>query len=326
MRALVCSRLDGIDSLQVGEMASPELSRGTVRIEVEATGVNFPDLLVVRGMYQDQPPLPFAPGMEVAGTVAELGEGVGNVAVGDRVFAFIPHGGYAEEVVVASDALFPMPAEMSSQVAAALPIAYGTSYHALVDRARLQRDESLLVLGAAGGVGLAAVQIGAAVGAGVIAAVSSDEKAEAVSAAGATDVIRYERESLRDELKRLAPRGVDVVYDPVGGPATETAFRALAWKGRHLVVGFAAGEIPSLPVNLALLKGAALVGVFWGRFAATEPQANRANMATLTEWWREGRIAPLVSEAYPLDRATEALRRIEAREAIGKLVVLPRPG
>ena len=293
-------------------------------MEVEAAGVNFPDLLVIRGLYQDQPPLPFAPGMEIAGTVAEIGEGVGNVAVGDRVFSFVAHGGYAEEVVVPSDALFPIPEGMTSDVAASLPIAYGTSYHALVDRADLPEGETLLVLGAAGGVGMAAVQIGKALGARVIAAVSSEDKEQAVRASGADEVIRYDRSDLREELKRLTPAGVDVVYDPVGGEATEAAFRSTAWKGRHLVIGFAAGDIPALPVNLALLKGSSLVGVFWGRFAATEPVANRANMASLTEWWKEGRIDPVVSETYPLERAPDALRRIGSRGAIGKLIVHPR--
>lgn len=324
MRALVCSRLEGIDSLSVGDLDRPALGPGQARVEVEAAGVNYPDLLVIRGLYQDQPSLPFAPGMEVAGTVAEVGEGVGNVAVGDRVFAFVPHGGYAEEVVAPSQALFPTPEGMSSDVAASLPIAYGTGYHALVDRARLQDGETLLVLGAAGGVGMAAVQIGAALGARIIAAVSSEEKEQAVRSSGADEVIRYDHADLRDELKRLAPAGVDVVYDPVGGDSTEAAFRSTAWKGRHLVIGFAAGDIPSLPVNLALLKGSSLVGVFWGRFAATEPEANRANMAMLTEWWKDGRIDPVVSATYPLEEATEALRRIGSRGAIGKLVVRPR--
>lgn len=324
MRALVCSSLEGIDSLEVGDLDGRRPGRGEVRVEVEAAGVNFPDLLVIRGLYQDQPPLPFAPGMEIAGTVAEVGEGVGNVAVGDRVFSFVAHGGYAEEVVVPSDALFPNPEGMTSDVAASLPIAYGTSYHALVDRADLQEGETLLVLGAAGGVGMAAVQIGKALGARVIAAVSSEEKEQAVQASGADEVIRYDRSDLREELKRLTPAGVDVVYDPVGGEATEAAFRSTAWKGRHLVIGFAAGDIPALPVNLALLKGSSLVGVFWGRFAATEPVANRANMASLTEWWKEGRIDPVVSETYPLERAPDALRRIGSRGAIGKLIVHPR--
>ena len=323
MRALICSSLDGIESLTVGEFPSPDLVPGSARVRVGAAGVNFPDLLVTRGLYQEQPDLPFAPGMEIAGTVEEVAEDITTVAVGDRVFGYVSHGGYAEQTVVGAEALYPIPDEMSLDTAAAVPIAYGTSYHALVDRGALAQGETLLVLGAAGGVGMAAVQLGVALGAQVIGAVSSDEKAAAVTAAGASAVVRYDQEGLRDGLKRVAPTGVDVVYDPVGGDMTEAAFRSLAWKGRHLVIGFAAGPIPSLPVNLALLKGASLVGVFWGRFTATEPAANRANMTTITQMWSQGRIDPVVSEVFPLERASEALGRIGSRGAVGKLVVNP---
>lgn len=322
MRALICSTLDGIEGLTIGDLPSPDLGTGSARVLIEATGVNFPDLLITQGLYQDKPDLPFAPGMEMAGTVVEVSDDVTSLVVGDRVFGYLPHGGYAEEAVVDAVALYPMPDAMSFEAAAALPIAYGTSYHALVDRAALASGETLLVLGAAGGVGLAAVQIGRTVGARVIGAVSSDEKADAVSASGA-EVIRYDRQDLRDGLKQLAPGGVDVVYDPVGAEVTEAAFRSLAWKGRHLVVGFAGGGIPKLPVNLALLKGAALVGVFWGRFAALEPDANRANFAALTEMWSSGGIEPVVSEIYPLERAVEAMRLMAERGAIGKLIVRP---
>ncbi len=323
MRALICSRLDGIDALSMGELPEPELVEGCALVEIEAAGVNFPDLLVIQGLYQDQPEIPFAPGMEVSGTVAEVAGGVEWPEPGDRVFGFIRHGGYAERTVTGVDVLYPLPDGMGFDVGAALPITYGTGYHALVDRARIQPGESLLVLGAAGGVGMAAVQLGATLGAEVIAAVSSTEKEEAVKASGATAVIRYDQVPVRDALKDLAPRGVDVVFDPVGGDITEQAFRSLAWRGRHLVIGFAAGTIPSLPVNLALLKGASLVGVFWGRFAATEPDRNRDNFRTLTDWVMEGRIDPVVSETFPLERATEALKRIGSRGAIGKLVVNP---
>jgi NADPH2:quinone reductase len=323
MRALICSRLDGIDALSLGDLPEPELVDGSARVDIEAAGVNFPDLLVIQGLYQDQPDLPFAPGMEVSGTVTEVAPGVEWPVAGDRVFGFIRHGGYAEQTVVGADALYPLPDGISFDAGAALPIAYGTGYHALVDRARLQPGESLLVLGAAGGVGMAAVQLGATLGAEVIAAVSSAEKAEAVRASGAASVIRYDEAPLRDGLKEVAPGGVDVVFDPVGGDVTEQAFRSLAWRGRHLVIGFAAGTIPSLPVNLALLKGASLVGVFWGRFAATEPEANRANFLTLSDWVMEGRIDPVVSETFTLETATEALKRIGSRGAIGKLVVKP---
>lgn len=307
----------------MGELPEPEIRAGAARVLIHAAGVNFPDVLVVQGLYQDQPALPFAPGMEVAGTVAEVGAGVSSLAVGDRVFGFVPHGGYAEEVVADAESLFPMPNGMSFETAAALPIAFGTSYHALVDRAGLSAGETLLVLGAGGGVGLAAVQIGAALGAKVIGAVSSDTKADAVIAAGASLVLRYDQEGLRDGLKRLAPSGVDVVYDPVGGDLTESAFRSLAWKGRHLVIGFASGAIPQLPANLALLKGGSLVGVFWGRFAGTEPARNRNNFETLKAMWAEGRINPVVSEVFPLEAAADAMVRIGSRQAIGKLVVTP---
>lgn len=323
MRALICSSLDGIEALTVGELPDPDLTAGSARVQIEAAGVNFPDLLVTRGLYQDQPQMPFAPGMEMAGTVVETADDVASVAVGDRVFGFLPHGAFAQQTVVPAPTLYPMPHSMSFETAAALPIAYGTGYHALVDRARLVSGETLLVLGAAGGVGMAAVQIGVAAGANVVGAVSSEAKGQAVVDAGATAVIRYDQEALRDGLRRLAPDGVDVVYDPVGGDMTEAAFRSLAWEGRHLVIGFAAGSIPALPVNLALLKGASLVGVFWGRFATVDPAANRANFVSLTRMWEEGRIDPLVSDAYPLDDAVEAMRLLAGRAAIGKLIVRP---
>lgn len=323
MRALVCSRLEGVDSLALGDLPEPELEPGTVRIAVDATGLNYPDLLMTQGSYQSQPPLPFAPGMEVAGTATEVASDVPGVAVGDRVHAYVSHGGLAEQVVAPGAAVFPTPNGMEAETAAALPIAYGTSYHALVDRARLRSGETLLVLGAAGGVGMAAVQIGSTLGARVVAAVSSDQKETAVRDNGAAEVIRYDRQDLRTELKRIRPGGVDVVYDPVGGETTEAAFRSTAWGGRHLVIGFASGDIPSVPANLPLLKGSSLVGVFWGRFSLTEPEVNRANFATLAGWWTEGRVSPVVSGVFSLQEATDALRLIGARAAIGKLVVKP---
>lgn len=323
MRALVCFRLEGVEALEVGELPDPEVGPGQVRVEVAAAGANFPDLLLTRGLYQEQPPLPFAPGMEAAGVVAEIGEGVDGVAVGDRVCAFVTYGGFAEQLVAPAASLWPVPAEMPLEKAAAIPIVYGTGYHALFDRAQLAAGETLLVLGAAGGVGLAAVQMGTAAGARVIAAVSSAEKAETARAAGAAEIVRYDSEDVRGRLRELAPGGVDVVYDPVGGPITEVAFRSLAWGGRHLVIGFAAGDIPLLPTNLALLKGASLVGVFWGRFASLDPEANRANFDRIAGWWTEGRVDPVIGGTYPLDQAAEALRLIESRRAIGKLIVVP---
>jgi NADPH2:quinone reductase len=323
VRALVCSSLDGLDGVAVGELPDPTPGHGEVRVRVHAAGVNFPDLLIVQGRYQERPELPFAPGAEVAGEVVEVGPGAAGVEVGDRVYASISHGGYAEQAVVAVDQLFHVPDGMPFEHAAVLPIAYGTAYHALVDRGQLREGETLLVLGAAGGVGLAAVQIGATLGARVLAAVSSDEKAAAVRDAGADEVVRYDREDLRDAVRSLAPDGVDVVFDPVGGDATEAALRSTAWRGRLLIVGFAAGEIPKLPANLPLLKGSSVVGVFWGRFAQTEPDRNRRNFETLGAWWTEDRIAPVISATYDLEHAADALRRIGGRGAIGKLVVTP---
>ncbi|HSJ45779.1 MAG TPA: NADPH:quinone oxidoreductase family protein [Euzebyales bacterium] len=323
MRALVCSSFDGLDGVAVGELPEPELRAGGARIAVRAAAVNFPDLLMIRGLYQERPDLPFAPGAEVAGDVIEVAGDVSSVQVGDRVYAPVGHGGYAEQVVVDEGAVMPVPEDMPYDVATTLPLAYGTAYHALVDRGDLRSGQTLLVLGAAGGVGLAATEIGTALGARVIAAVSSDEKAEAVRDGGAADVVRYDERDLREALRELAPDGVDVVLDPVGGPATEAALRSTAWNGRLLIVGFASGDIPSIPANLPLLKGCAVVGVFWGRFAATEPLRNRRNFETLGSWWLDGRIDPLVSRTYDLDHATDALRRIGGREAIGKLVILP---
>jgi NADPH2:quinone reductase len=326
MRALVCSSLDGLDGVAVGELAAPDLRPGTVRIRVGAAAVNFPDLLMIRGMYQDRPDLPFAPGAEVAGDVVEVADDVGGIRPGDSVYAWTGHGGFAEEVVAAATAVVHVPEDMPDEIATTLPIAYGTAYHALLDRGDLRDEQTLLVLGAAGGVGLAATQVGAAVGARVIAAVSSDEKAEAVEDAGAHEVVRYDRTPLREALAGLAPDGVDVVFDPVGGDATEAALRSTAYGGRLLIVGFASGDIPTIPANLPLLKSCAVVGVFWGRFARTEPDRNRRNLETLGRWWLDGRIDPLVSRTYALDDAVDALRRMDERGAVGKLVILPHGG
>jgi NADPH2:quinone reductase len=323
VRALVCSSLDGLDGVAVGELPDPPLRPGGVRVAIRAAGVNFPDLLIIRGLYQDRPDLPFAPGAEVAGDVIEVADDTSSVAVGDRVFTAVGHGGYAEQVVVDEGAVVPVPEDMPYEIAATLPLAYGTAYHALVDRGGLQSGQTLLVLGAAGGVGLAATQIGATLGARVIAAVSSDAKAEAVHDAGADDVLRYDRRDLRDAMRELAPAGADVAFDPVGGDATEAALRSMAWNGRLLIIGFASGAIPALPANLPLLKGCAVVGVFWGRFTSMEPHRSRRNFETLGSWWLDGRIDPLVSQTYDLDHAQDALRRIGGRGAVGKLVILP---
>jgi NADPH2:quinone reductase len=323
MRAFVCSSLDGLDGTAVGELPDPELAPGTVRVAIRAAGVNFPDLLIIQGRYQTRAEPPFAPGSEIAGDVLEVADGVTGVAPGDRIYAAVTYGGFAEQAVVDADQVFAIPDGMDYDVAATLPLAYGTSYHALVDRARLTAGERLLVLGAAGGVGLAATQIGVALGAHVFAAVSSEEKAAAVQHAGAQEVIRYDRDDLRERLRTLVPNGVDVVYDPVGGATTEAALRSTAWNGRLLVVGFASGDIPSIPANLPLLKGSAVIGVFWGRFARTEPDRNRDNFAMLVRMWADGQIAPVVSATFGLDQAGDALRVMAGRGVIGKLVITP---
>jgi NADPH2:quinone reductase len=324
MRALLCRTLGGIESLAVGDTAAPVASRGQVLIDVKAAGVNFPDVLMTQGKYQFKPPLPFAPGCELAGVVKAVGEGVTHVKPGDRVLALVMHGGFAEEAVADAGGVVPLPDGVDFATAASFMFTYGTSYHALKDRALLQPGETLLVLGAAGGVGLAAVELGKLMGARVIAAASSDDKLEVCRSRGADDTINYSSEDLRERLKTLtAGHGVDVVYDPVGGPYSELALRGMAWRGRFLVVGFANGEIPRIPLNLALLKGCAIVGVFWGNFTTKEPKANAANIRELIAWIAGGKLKPFVSERYPLARGVEALQAMQDRRVKGKVVILP---
>jgi NADPH:quinone reductase len=324
MRARLCHEWGMPDQLRVEEINSRLPSKGEVQIRVRAAGVNFPDALIVQGKYQLQPPFPFSPGAEVAGEVMAVGEGVTHVKAGDRVTAFCGVGGFAEEVIAAADATALLPAHADFKIAAAFSLAYGTSWHAIRDRAALQPGETMLVLGASGGVGLAAVEIGKAIGARVIAAASSTEKLALCKQHGADVLINYETENLRDALKReTGSKGVDVVYDPVGGKFAEPAFRSIAWRGRYLVIGFASGPIPALPLNLALLKGASIVGVFWGEFAKREPDANHAGIRELLGWLAEGKIKPYVSRTYTLDEAPQALNDLMQRRATGKLVVVP---
>lgn len=323
MRAVVCPELRGPAGLRVEVIAAPDPGPGQVLVDVRAAGVNFPDVLLTHGKYQMQPPLPFVPGAEVAGVVHAVGEGVTSVRVGDRVAASMHVGGFAERAVCAEASLVPLPDAVSFEVGAAAIIAYGTTMHALVDRARLQPGETLLVLGAAGGVGLAAVQLGKCLGAHVIAAASTPAKLELCREHGADATIDTAHDDLKARAKALAPAGVDVVVDPVGGDATEAALRSLAWNGRLLVVGFAAGSIPRIPANLVLLKGCQLVGVFWGAFMAREPARNREHLVRLFEWIAAGRVRPHVDAALPLDRAGEALERLARREVRGKLVLVP---
>lgn len=321
MRAALITAHTGPDGIEVRELEDPAPGRGQVAIDVAACGVNFPDLLMSRGLYQIKPPLPFAPGGELAGRVAAVGEGVDGFAVGDEVMALTFFGGFASRVVVDARQLVRVPEGMDLVTAGAFAFTYATSYHALVQRARLQRGERLLVLGAAGGVGLAAVEIGAALGAEVVAAASTEEKLDLCEAHGATGRINYSRDDLKQAAKALG--GVDVVYDPVGGLYSEPALRALRPDGRHLVIGFAAGEIPAIRLNLVLLKRCQIVGVAWGSWAMSHPDEHAANMEALFDLWRQGRLRPHVSRRYSLDEAAEALRDLDARTVQGKVVVLP---
>ena len=324
MKAVVCKAWGLPDSLVVEELADPLPGPGQVALEVKAAGVNFPDVLIIQGKYQFKPELPFTPGSELSGVVRALGEGVSGFAVGDKVIAFTATGAFAEQIVVPAQALMPMPPGMDFDTAAAITLTYGTSHHAVVDRAALKAGETMLVLGAAGGVGLAAIEIGKALGARVIAAASSDDKLAVCRAHGADATINYSNEDLRAAIKAATGgKGPDVIYDPVGGIYSEPAFRSIGWRGRYLVVGFANGDIPSLPLNLTLLKGASLMGVFWGEFAKREPKANLGAMRQLMGWLAEGKIRPLISGRYRLADAGQALADMAARKVTGKVVIQP---
>jgi NADPH2:quinone reductase len=323
MKAVLCKAYGPPSTLVVEEVPDPRPGDGDVRVAVRACGVNFPDSLIIEGKYQVKPPPPFAPGGEVAGVVVETGAGVSELRAGDRVVALMPWGGYAEQCVVTPAQCVKVPEGVSDVSAAALLMAYGTSYHALRDRATLQKGETLLVLGAAGGVGLAAVELGKLMGARVIAAASSDEKLSVCKAHGADVLLNYARGELKQQLREAAPAGVDVVYDPVGGAHSEVALRAMAWNGRFLVIGFAAGEIPRVPLNLPLLKGCAIVGVFWGAWTARFPAEARATHEELLRWCAAGRLRPRVSATFPLERAADALGEVLSRRVTGKVVLVP---
>jgi NADPH:quinone reductase len=324
MRAVRCRKLDGPKSLHVDDIAEPTPGPGEVLVEVKAAGVNFPDVLLSYGKYQFKPEPPFIPGGEAAGIVTAVGEGVQSTFIGDRVALWLIHGAFAERVVVPEAATVKIPNGIEDAIAAAAVVTYATSYHALVDRAALRPSETLLVLGAAGGVGTAAVEIGKKLGARVIAAASTDDKVAFAKRRGADAGIVYSREDVKDRTKALTEgRGADVVYDPVGSAFSEQALRAIAWEGRHLVVGFAAGDIPKIPLNLTLLKGCQIVGVFWGSFAMRSPEKNRANAEQIFEWIKAGDLHPHVDDVLPFDRAGEALERMERRAVRGKLVLVP---
>ena len=324
MKAVQCVEWGPPERLQLAELPAPEPGRGEVRIRVAAAGVNFPDALIVQKKYQLQPPLPFVPGTEVAGMVDAVGEGVANLKAGDRVVAFVGLGGFAEFVCAPQAQVAPLPANVDLSVAAAFTLAYATAQHALIDRGQLKPGETLLVLGAGGGVGLAAVELGKLAGARVIAAASSAEKLEAAQRLGADVTIDYSSTDLRDAVRAATDgHGVDLAYDPVGGEYTASALRALAWRGRLLVVGFAAGDIPQIPANQLLLKEVAAVGVYWGEFAKRDPAGNARLMMQLFGWLAQGRLQPLVSKTYRLAEAPQALRDLLDRRAVGKLVIRP---
>jgi len=324
MKAIVCKDWGPPDSLELQDLPDLVPQAGEAVIDVRAAGVNFPDVLTVQGKYQYRPELPFTPGNEFAGTVRAVGAGVSRFKAGDKVIGFARSGAFAEQVCAPAEVLMPMPPGMDFDTAAAITLTYGTSHHAVVDRAQLQAGETMLVLGAAGGVGLAAIEIGKALGARVIAAASSADKLDVCRAHGADVLIDYTKEDLREALKAAnGGKGPDVIYDPVGGPYTEPALRSIAWRGRHLVIGFAAGEIPKLPWNLLLLKGASVVGVFWGEFARREPQANVAAMRQMLGWMAEGKLKPLVSKRYALAETAQALNDMAARKVTGKVVIVP---
>ncbi len=323
MKALLCTAFGPPERLLLQETDPPKPIKGQVLIDVRACGVNFPDTLIIEGKYQFKPPLPFAPGGEVAGVVVETGEGVTHLKPGDRVFSLTGWGGFAEKTLGDAAKTLPMPDGMDFVTAASVMYTYGTSYHALKQRAAIQPGETLLVLGAAGGVGLAAVQLGKLMGARVIAAASSEAKLAVCRELGADETINYETEDLRERIKTLTNgRGVDVCYDPVGDRFTEPALRSMAWRGRYLVVGFAAGEIPKIPANLVLLKGCSLVGVFWGQFAALEPRESMGNFREILGFIQAGTLTQHIHGTYPLADAPQALRDLLERKVIGKAVVV----
>ena len=328
MKAIICDHWGEPSSLQLRDMPSPQPGPKQVLVRVRVAAVNFPDALIVAGKYQFRPEFPFSPGGEMSGEIIAIGAEVKHLSVGDKVVGLASHGAYAQEAVVDATHVVPLPSTISDadlELAGSFMLTYGTSFHALKDRAEAKPGETLLVLGAGGGVGLAAVELGKLMGLRVIAAASSQQKRDAALALGADEVIDYSSENLREQIKSLTDgKGVDIVYDPVGGDFAEPALRSVGWRGRYLVIGFAAGDIPKIPINLLLLKGSALVGVFWGEFVRREPKLNAANMAQLFTWLNERKIHPHISKRYPLSQAPAALDALLARNAVGKLVILPQ--
>tara|TARA_B100000767_G_scaffold42954_1_gene36888 strand:+ start:2151 stop:3131 length:981 start_codon:yes stop_codon:yes gene_type:complete len=322
MKAIVCNQFGLPNTLGYTDVETPQPKEGEVLISVKACSVNFPDTLIIQGKYQFRPAFPFSPGSDIAGIVEKLGENVQHLKVGDTVVGFVPFGGFAEKAIVKAKDCFPKPKGMSMVHASAFLLAYGTSYHALKDRANLQKGETILILGASGGVGLTALELAKLMGAKVIAAASTNEKLELCKQFGADEVINYTTESLKDRVKEITNgKGVDVIYDPVGGHFSELALRAIAWKGRHLVIGFANGEIPKIPINLTLLKGASIVGVFWGAFAQKEPKKSLENIQQLLTWFIKGELKPHIDKVYALQNAPKALEDMMQRKTKGKIVI-----
>lgn len=324
MKAIQCVEWGPPDRLRLVDVADPQPKPGEVRVRVRAAGVNYPDALIVQKKYQVQPPLPFTPGAEVAGEIDAVGEGVTDRTIGQPVVAFVGLGAFAEKVCTDVRRTIPLPSGIGEDIAAGFTLTYATSQHALAERAQLKAGETLLVLGAGGGVGLAAVELGKLAGARVIAAAGTDAKLAACRAAGADALVNYSTHDLRDAVKSLTEgKGVDVIYDPVGGAYTETALRLIAWRGRLLVIGFAGGEIPRIPANLLLLKEASAVGVYWGEFAQRDPKGNARLIGELMTWLAQGRLKPRVPQAFALADTARALEDLLQRRAIGKLVVRP---
>jgi NADPH2:quinone reductase len=323
MHAWLCENPVGVDALQWKELPTPQPKAGEVLVAIKAASLNFPDLLIVQNKYQHKPPLPFVPGSEYAGVVEAVGEGVSNLKVGQGVACLSGTGGFGTHTLAPAALCMPLPKGFPFADAAAFIMIYATSHHALVDRAQLKAGETVLILGAAGGVGTSAIQIAKALGARVIAAASTDEKCALCTSLGADATINYSQGNLREAIKAATDgKGPDVIYDPVGGDFAEPAFRSIAWRGRYLVVGFASGPIPSLPLNLALLKGASIVGVFWGDFARRESKANAAMMAELAGWYAQGKIKPVIDRTMPMAQLKEAYAHMGSRAVKGKLVMV----
>ena len=322
MKALLCKRHGPPEDLVIEDVAEPTPGDWDIVIEVHGAAVNFPDTLIIQNLYQFKPELPFSPGGECAGVIKAKGAKVGHLNIGDRVLAFTGWGGFSQLAVADARAAVPMPEGLDFVTASAFVMTYATSYHALADRAAMQAGETLLVLGASGGVGIAAIEIGKVLGAKVIAAASTAEKLAVCKDHGADELINYTEEPLKEAVKKLTKsKGVDVIYDPVGGEFTEQALRAMAWNGRHLIIGFAAGDIPKIPANLTLLKGCSVVGVFWGSFTQREPQASAQNMMELMKLYAEGKIDPKISEVFEFEDYAKALGALTERRATGKVVL-----